>query len=115
VSEVAYRLNPGVIYKPVKPERDAAYLRFVRSHQCVVCSCWQGIEAAHTGPKGLGQKSADRSVVPLCRKHHQAGTVSLHKLGPVKFEQRHGLNIAEIRGELNREYDELLAKRKPIR
>ena len=47
----------------------------------------QGIEASHTGPHGLGQKSSDFSAIPLCYQHHRTGKDSYHKLGPQKFSK----------------------------
>jgi hypothetical protein len=108
----AYQLAPGPLYQRSKPEEDRMYLAFVRSHPCAVCGSWRGVEAAHTGPRGLSTRASDRSAINLCRRHHQRGNDSLHTLGPVQFEQVHHISIREIQGELNREYDEL-RKRKP--
>jgi hypothetical protein len=84
-----------------KPVRNPAYLRWIRSLPCIVCrSRWQ-IEAAHTGPHGLGQKSSDLSAIPLCARHHRTGNDSYHDLGPSKFAQVHQLNIREIVARLS--------------
>ena len=107
----AYQIAAGQLYTATAPEQDAAYRRFVRGHRCIVCGAYRPIETAHTGPKGLGQKSSDRNVIPLCVQHHRTGAGSLHALGPVRFEERHRLVIAEIRAQLNAEYEELLARR----
>jgi len=85
-----------------KPVRDSKYLAWIRTHPCVVCGVTRGIEASHTGPHGLGQKSPDSSAIPLCAKHHRTGNDSYHKLGPRKFSQVHGLDIPGIVRKLNR-------------
>jgi hypothetical protein len=71
-----------------KPARNPRYLAWIRTHPCVVCGASRGIEASHTGPHGLGQKSPDSSAIPLCAKHHRTGNDSYHKLGPRKFSRR---------------------------
>jgi hypothetical protein len=90
----AWQIAPGPMYRPTPPQKDRDYLRFVRGHQCAVCGAYRPIEAAH-------------SAIPLCIRDHRTGPDSLHALGPVKFEERHNLNIAERRAELNAEYDAL--------
>jgi hypothetical protein len=86
----------------VKPVRNPKYLAWIRTHPCVVCGASRGIEASHTGPHGLGQKSPDSSAIPLCAKHHRTGNDSYHKLGPRKFSQVHSLDIPEIVRRLSR-------------
>jgi hypothetical protein len=85
-----------------KPARNPRYLAWIRTHPCVVCGASRGIEASHTGPHGLGQKSPDTSAIPLCTKHHRTGNDSYHKLGPRNFSQVHGLDIPEIVRRLSR-------------
>jgi hypothetical protein len=74
--------------------RNIRYLAFVRSFSCAVCESTRQIEAAHTGPHGLGQKSSDLSTIPLCLECHIMGKFSLHKLGPVKFAAFHQCQFA---------------------
>src|SRR6266478_5391723 len=85
-----------------KPVRNPKYLAWIRTQSCVVCGASRGIEASHTGPHGLGQKSPDSSAIPLCARHHRTGNDSYHKLGPRKFSQVHGLDIPEIVRRLRR-------------
>jgi len=85
----------------MKPERNPRYLAWIRTLPCVVCGARRGIEAAHTGPHGLGQKSSDRSVIPLCVRHHRTGNDSYHRLGARKFAQVHHLDIPAIVRRLN--------------
>jgi hypothetical protein len=49
----------------------------------------------------MGQKSPDTWCIPLCRRHHQTGRDSYHKLGPRAFEQLHGLDIRAVVARLN--------------
>lgn len=85
----------------MKPARNPKYLAWIRTQPCLVCGSTRWIEAAHTGPHGLGQKSPDSSAVPLCAKHHRTGNDSYHRLGPRKFNEVHNLNLAEIVRRLN--------------
>src|SRR5438552_8216787 len=80
----------------MKPVRNPAYLRFVRRHACCVCGKTWSVEAAHTGPHGLGQKAPDESCIPLCWKHHRTGRDSYHVLGRVRFSELHNLDIPAI-------------------
>jgi len=80
----------------VKPARNPQYLRWVRSLPCAVCGTSRYIEAAHTGPRGLSQKSSDTSAIPLCARHHRTGNDSYHKLGPRKFSEVHQLDIPAL-------------------
>jgi hypothetical protein len=68
-----------------------------------VCGKESGVEAAHTtalGPRGLSQKSADYSAIPLCVWHHRGNADSYHALGERKFAEMHGLDIPELVGSL---------------
>jgi hypothetical protein len=85
----------------MKPVRNSAYLAWIRTLPCCVCRTTRWIEAAHTGPRGLGQKSSDTSAIPLCAKHHRTGNDSYHKLGPRRFAAVHGLDIAAIVARLS--------------
>ena len=80
----------------MKPQRNSRYLAWIRTQPCVVCGATRGIEAAHTGPHGLGQKSPDSSAIPLCHKHHRTGKDSYHRLGPRRFSEVHNLDIPDI-------------------
>jgi len=80
----------------MRPVRNPEYLKWIRTLPCAVCRTTRGVEAAHTGPHGLGQKSSDLSAIPLCARHHRTGADSYHKLGPRKFAEVHQLNVAAI-------------------
>jgi hypothetical protein len=85
-----------------KPPRDPEYLAFVRSLPCCVCGSRRSVEAHHTGPRGLSQKSSDYSAIPLCALlHHRAGKHSFHVLGRRAFEEHHKISIAQIVRQLS--------------
>ena len=85
----------------MKPTRNLKYLAWITTQPCLVCGQTGGIEAAHTGPHGMGQKSPDTSAIPLCARHHRTGRDSYHKLGPRAFERQHGLDLRAIVARLN--------------
>lgn len=71
-------------------EPDEAYKKWLRTQRCIVCSAWDikpdryalsRVEAAHVGPRGLGQLCPDRQALPLCIWHHTGGLESHH--GPL--------------------------------
>ena len=85
----------------MKPQRSRPYLAWIRTQPCCVCGSRRNIEASHTGPHGLGQKSPDSSVIPLCQRHHRTGKDSYHRLGPRRFSEAHNLDIPAIVRRLN--------------
>jgi hypothetical protein len=89
----------------MKPSRNPAYLRFIRRQPCCVCGKSWGVEASHTGPHGLGQKSPDESCIPLCWIHHRTGRDSYHNLGRIRFSETHKLNILAISLRLISEHE----------
>ena len=63
------------------------------------------IEAAHTNAlcsRGVGQKTADFSAIPLCSWHHRAGRDSYRRLGETWFAQAHQIHLLEVVQTLNR-------------
>ena len=85
----------------MQPVRNAGYLQWIRTLPCAVCRTIRAVEAAHTGPHGIGQKSSDLSAIPLCARHHRTGDDSYHKLGPRKFAEVHQLDIVAIVARLS--------------
>ena len=85
----------------MKPTRHPGYLRWIRSLPCTVCRTSRFVEAAHTGPHGISQKSSDLSAIPLCARHHRTGDDSYHRLGPRRFAEMHGLNLGGIVARLS--------------
>lgn len=108
---------------PPKPGEDPAYLAWIRTLPCLVCSIsiyglpWifspeadlifetapiariRIAEAAHVGSRGLGRKSDDRETIPLCPGHHRTGRDAHHVLGKW-FWAYHDLDRERIIGEL---------------
>ena len=80
----------------MEPTRNPGYLHWIRTLPCSVCRTRRAVEAAHTGPHGLSQKSSDLSAIPLCGRHHRTGDDSYHKLGPRKFAEAHQLDLRGI-------------------
>lgn len=85
------------------PERDPAYLRWIRKQPCCVCSAleiqqFSRTEAAHVGPHGVSQKTSDYETVPLCQEHHAL----LHRSGRRAFELRRGVVLADVITTLKR-------------
>ena len=85
----------------MKPVRSPGYLQWIRTLPCCVCRTTRTVEAAHTGPRGLSQKSSDLSAIPLCTRHHRTGDDSYHKLGPRRFAEVHQLNIRAMVARLS--------------
>lgn len=66
-------------------ERDFDFMGFVKKQPCIVRShpptaaaigghhatpCFGRVEADHMGARGIGQKAADDTTVPMCQQHH---------------------------------------------
>ena len=85
----------------MRPGRNPRYLAWIRTLPCLVCGKSSGVEAAHTGPHGIGQKSPDSSAIPLCVRHHRRGRDSYHELGPRTFERHHRLDLRAVVEHLN--------------
>lgn len=92
---------PSTLRTYRKPQQNRGHLAFVRRQACCVCGSRRGVQAAHTGPRGLGQKSDARQAIPLCHRHHKGGNDSYHALGPVRFAQLHQLDVPAIIAQLN--------------
>jgi hypothetical protein len=90
---IAVYFKPG---KPQPPERCKPFLKFIRRFLCVGCGERRHIEAAHFGPHGIGQKSSDLDCLPLCPECHRTGSHAYHKIGPVDFATKHGLDIKAL-------------------
>lgn len=74
------------------------YLKFVRSHPCLVC-CETQVDADHLQARGFGGVSKrkgthtgtliDFSVVPLCRLHH----TERHSIGAKSFQNKYNISL----------------------
>lgn len=78
-------------YHPQKPDRDAAYLRFIRTWPCIGCGKRRWIQACHTGPHATSQKSSDYTAVPCCGDCHRELDAN-----PFKFQERRGISIPDL-------------------
>lgn len=88
-----------------KPQRIELpkYLKFIRQHQCCVDKCWRSSQASHIVFDGQGRKASkvpDTQTVPKCAKHH----LEYHVIGKEEFENKYGLNFAQIVISLLTEY-----------
>jgi hypothetical protein len=107
----AFQLRSRPWYRKNPPEKNPAYLAFIRKLPCSVCCKTWGIEAAHFGGRGLGQKSSDLQTLPLCRKCHRTGPESYHTLGPRRFAEVHQIDPEKLIAKLNSFWDEKLKGR----
>lgn len=96
------RKPPGRAETSGGPARDWKYRAWIRSFPCAACGIEQNVEAAHTGPHGLGQKASDYTCIPLCINHHRGGNDALDKIGTAAFEQRFRQDITLLVRRLNR-------------
>lgn len=83
------RKRPRRRTKYARRERDTARMLWTKAQPCAVgcmlgVEYWRGpvapgrctgpVEAHHAGMRGVGQKAADDTVIPLCSGHHRALT-----------------------------------------
>ena len=94
-------ISPRALYTGAAPVPDEKYRRWIRSFPCLVCGRRFGIEAAHTGPHGLKQKSPDTSCLPFCKAHH----AELHR-GIRAFAERHRLELPCLVEQFNELWNE---------
>jgi hypothetical protein len=81
-----------------------AHLRAVRTLPCVVCAKGGGASdphhlRSHAYGRGMGKKSHDKWVVPLCRPCHNNVHLVGSKEEPQWFEE-HGINAEELAKDL---------------
>jgi len=100
-----WQVNPGPLYRAVRPVRDPQYLRFLKKLPCVACLKTWNVDPAHTGPHGIGQKACDRKAIPLCRKCHRE-----FDAGPQRFIDKHKLNIPALIAKFNQFYRTTIKK-----
>ena len=96
------QIRPRPPYQRSKPVRDAEYRRFIKRLPCAACLRTWWVDACHSGPHALGQKSSDRDCIPLCRAHHAEFDQCQWK-----FAERHGLDIPALIRRFNEFYDRL--------
>ncbi len=80
--------------------RDAAHLRFVESHKCLIkqkgLHCNRQSCAHHLtflkNERGMSQKAGDDKTVSICWEHHSL----LHRMGEKRFWLANGYSLEEI-------------------
>lgn len=82
----------------MKPQRSPAHLAFIRSLPCCVSGRRHGVEAAHVGRRGMGQKCSDFETIPLNSLYHR----EQHRIGLKRFARTYELDIAALLAMLNR-------------
>lgn len=87
-----------------KRARDMDYMAWVKTLPCLACGAKAPSEAAHTGPRGLGQKAPDSQVIPLCAEDHRTGRNALDRIGPAAFQKMYSIDFAGVVADLNRRY-----------
>lgn len=92
----ASKVAPQSLTRLPKPGRNPLYLRFIRQQPCCVSGVTWTVEAAHTGPRGLGTKANDLDALPLSRELHR----QLHQIGPVAFQLHHRVLFSKLISEL---------------
>ncbi len=101
-------LSPRRHHKPRRgPETANAYRAWIRQQASVVSGSTRYIEAAHTGPHGLSQKSSGYTCIPLTHEEH----MDLHRIGPAKFQAKYTINFAIIIEALFTEWSDAQARR----
>jgi len=51
---------------------DETYLVWIRTHRCCICDAGAPSDPHHKTGGGMGSKSSDLKVLPMCREHHTA-------------------------------------------
>lgn len=93
-----------------RPPAETRYRAWIRTLPCAICDGAHGVsEAAHTtvlGSAGLGQKSDNKSCIPLCSHCHTLARDSYHQLTPEwRWSEYHDLDLPELVHRLIRCFD----------
>lgn len=96
----AFEVRSALRKRSARPVRDANYRRYVRSHPCAACGRTWSVEACHTGPHGLSQKSCDLTCIPLCRQDHRDFDAD-----PRGFAEKRNLDVSSLIAELQAGYE----------
>lgn len=93
-----------------KPTDDPAYLVWIRTLPCAICTLKAEQQttpttAHHHGPRAYGTKTSDRRAIPLCyERHHLFGPEAVHVLCR-RFAEYHGIDGDELIRSLNERYE----------
>ncbi len=88
------------------PDPADAYRAWIRQQPSCVSESTRNIEACHTGPHGLGQKSSGYTCIPLTHEEH----MELHRIGPRRFQDKYRIDFEVITEGLFTEWSELQAR-----
>jgi hypothetical protein len=89
------------------PDQAEVYRDWIRQQPSCVSKSPRNIEACHTGPRGLWQKSSGYTCIPLTHEEH----MELHRIGPWKFQAKYRIDFEVIIEGLFTEWSELQARR----
>jgi hypothetical protein len=89
------------------PDQTEAYRACIRQQPSCVSESRRNIEACHTGPHGLGQKSSGYTCIPLTHQEH----MELHQIGPRQFQEKYRIDFEVIIEGLFTEWSEIQARR----
>ena len=69
-------------------------VKAVKRMECLVPSCRNRSENAHTESGGTGRKADARTVANVCKAHHTLRDDSMHRLGSaVLFNEVHNVDV----------------------
>lgn len=89
------------------------FVKFVHTKPCILTGlrvigplgtlihvhiCSGKLEAAHTGRRGLKQKAADETALPMCTNGHRTGQYSHHRIGN-RFWEVWGIDKSKLIGK----------------
>jgi hypothetical protein len=89
-------------------EEDSVYLSLVRGMKCIVPHCEERkTDPHHVFAGGMGTKTSDYNVIPLCREHHRW----LHDLGKETFRKQYlgGASYEELVEKVQAEVEEFVS------
>jgi hypothetical protein len=89
------------------PAQVPGYRAWIRQQASVVSGSTRYIEAAHTGPHGMSQKSSGYTCIPLTHEEH----MELHHVGPAKFQAKYNIDFAIVIEALFTEWSDAQARR----
>ena len=88
------------------PDQAETYRAWIRQQPSCVSESTCNIEACHTGPHGLGQKSSGYTCIPLTHEEH----MELHRIGPRQFQDQYQIDFEVIIEGLFTEWSEIQAR-----
>jgi hypothetical protein len=102
------KMPPRRRHKPRRgPDRAEGYRAWIRQQASVVSGSTRYIEAAHTGPHGISQKSSGFTCIPLTHDEH----MELHRIGPAKFQAKYTIDFAIVIEALFTEWSDAQTRR----